>query len=134
MQTTRDHIQWEKDNPLHLDKPLAKKWKAYDRVIVKFGNDFYLEGWVTALSGGDFATSIRNPSPFGDKISFFIEPKRGLDFHFTGNKEFWLQDIGIGKTRKEADESYRKHDWFKRSKSKIQNDRFWAWIHEKEER
>ena len=101
------------------------------KFFVKHSSDNgYYEGYVVALNGGDMSNTM-NQSIFGDQIELFMLPRRGYKF-MQGLKTFWLCDIGIGKTKEEADTSFMKHDWFKRSKSKIQNDRFWAYNREQE--
>lgn len=130
--TGRDRMEFNEQHPLELRKPLKKKLKWMDEVWVSFGFGQAHKGWVLSLTGGDFGTSMKQEM-YGDKISIFFPPIKGETF-YKGVQTWWLMDIGIGKTKKECLDSYCKHDWFRRSKSKIQNDRFWAHIREKEAR
>lgn len=122
----RDTLAFDKAYALSkvLKRPTLKKLKWCDKVVLKFSKDGYYEGYVTALNGGDMGNTIEQ-SMFGDQVQLFMVPKRGYKF-MQGLKTFWLCDIGIGKTRAEADATYMQHDWFKRSKQQIQNDRFWS--------
>ena len=108
-----------------LKKPLLKKPKWCDKVIIKTSTGCYYEAYVTAVNGGDMNNTI-DQSMWGDQIQLFMLPNRGVPIYMKGLKTFWLCDIGIGKTKEEADASYMKHDWFKRSKQQLQNDRFWS--------
>jgi len=128
--THGDFLEWVKDNPLVLDKPLCKKPKYLDKVWVGFSKGDAHEGWVLSLTGGDYQTDMQQWLE-GDTITVFFPPKKGQSF-YRGKVTFWLMDIGIGKTKEECIKSWCKHDWFKRSKDKINNDRFWAAIKEKE--
>lgn len=127
--TNGDHVDWIKNNPIVLDKPLCKKPKYLDKVWVGFSEGDAHEAWVLSLTGGDFGTSMKQME-YGDTIRLFFPPKRGESF-YRGEKTFWLMDIGIGKTKEECIKSYCKHDWFKRSLDHINHDRFWAAIKEK---
>jgi hypothetical protein len=128
--TGKDYMEFDKQFPLELSKPLKKKPKYMDEVWVSFGWGKAHKGWVLSLTGGDFGTSMKQEM-WGDMISIFFPPIKGETF-YKGVQTWWLMDIGIGKTKEECLESYCKHDWFKRSKSKIQNDRFWAYVREKQ--
>jgi len=123
----RDKRAFDKAYPLSkvLERPLLKKPKWCDKVVLKFSKGSYYEAYVTALNGGDMWNTL-DQSMWGDQIELFVLPNRGVPMFMKGVKTFWLEDIGIGKTREEADASYMKHKWFKRSKQKIQNDRFWS--------
>lgn len=123
----RDLRAFNKEYPLSnvLDKPTLKKPKWCDKVILKFSKGRYYEAYVTALNGGDMSSNL-DQSMWGDRIELFVIPNRGVPSFMKGIKSFWLQDIGIGKTREEADATYCKHVWFKRSKEEIQLDRFWG--------
>tara|TARA_R110000803_G_scaffold37570_4_gene80957 strand:- start:1851 stop:2291 length:441 start_codon:yes stop_codon:yes gene_type:complete len=123
----RDPIAFNKEHPINnvLERPLLKKPKWCDKVIIKFTADFYYEAYVTALNGGDMSDKLEQ-SMWGDQIELFVIPNRGVPSYMKGVKSFWLEDIGIGKTKEEADATYLKHRWFKRSKQQIQNDRFWS--------
>lgn len=122
--THGDYLKWIEENPLDLTKPLCKKPKYLDRVWVGFTRGEAHEAWVLALTGGDFGTNLTQQL-HGDMIQLFFPPKRGEHF-YKGVKEFWLMDIGIGKTKEECIESFGKYNWFKRPKNQINNDRFWA--------
>ena len=123
----RDSHAFDKAYPIDyvLERPLLKKPKWCDKVIIKFTKDSYYEAYVTALNGGDMS-NVLEQSMWGDSIQLFILPNRGVESFMKGLKTFWLEDIGIGKTKEEADATYLKHRWFKRSKAQIQNDRFWS--------
>jgi len=122
--TVGNYLDWIKEHPLNLDKPLCKKPKYMDEVWVSFTQGEARKGWVLALNGGDFENQI-DQQQWGDQIKVFFPPVRGEHF-YRGVKTWWLMDIGIGKTKAEAHASYCKHTWFKRSKKAINNDRFWA--------
>ena len=126
--TGRDFMEFDKQFPLVLDKPLCKKPKHMDEVWVSFGGGEVRKGWVLSLTGGDLGQSMKYEM-YGDMISFFFPPIRGEKF-YRGIKTWWLTDIGIGKTEQECLDSYCKHDWFRRSKDNIQNHRFWSWVGE----
>ncbi len=128
--TGKDYMEFNKQFPLKSSKPLKKKPKWMDEVWVSFGRGSAYKGWVISLTGGDFSSSMKQELD-GDKISIFFPPVRGESI-YKGNKTWWLCDIGIGKTLEECHESYCKHDWFKRPKDHIQNDRFWAYNREQE--
>ena len=125
--TVGDYFDWVKDNPVILTKPLCKQPRYMDEVWVTFGHDEAFKGWVLGLTGGDFGTSMKYEL-WGDMITFFFPPVRGEKF-YRGKKLFWLMDIGIGKTKEEALNSFEKHDWFKRSKEDIN---FHRWLAVKE--
>ena len=124
--TRGDFMEFDKQFPLVLDKPLCKKPKYMDEVWVSFGRGHMRKGWVLALTGGDFSATLTQET-YGDMISFFFPPIRGEQL-YRGIQHRWLMDIGIGKTEQECLDSYRKHDWFKRPKSYIQTHRFWAYV------
>ena len=124
----RDKLAFDKAYPASevLERPLLKKPKWCDKVIIKFTTGCYYEAYVTALNGGDMSDELEQ-SMWGDQIEVFVIPNRGVPKYMKGVKSFWLEDIGIGKTKKEADDTYEKHTWFKRSgKQELQNDRFWS--------
>jgi hypothetical protein len=127
--TRGDYIEWLKANPLHLDKPLCKKPKYLDKVWVGFTRGEAHEAWVLALTGGDFGTNLKQQE-YGDMIQVFFPPKHGETF-YRGVKEFWLMDIGIGKTKEECIKTFCKYKWFRRSIDNINHDRFWASIKKK---
>ena len=127
--TGADYLDWVKEHPLNLDKPLCKKPRYLDKVWVSFSEGEAHEAWVLSLTGGDFETSM-TPEIFGDRIKFFFPPKSGEKF-YKGLHTWWLMDIGIGKTKEECHASYCKHDWFKRSKNAINTHRFWAAVRNK---
>ena len=123
----RDTLAFDKKYPIDnvLERPLLKKPKWCDKVVLKHSEGSYYEAYVTALTGGDMASTLKQ-SMWGDHIELFVVPKRGVKKYMKGVRTFWLEDIGIGKTRAEADATYMEHRWFKRSKKQIQNDRFWS--------
>ena len=120
-----DGILFEKQFPTTLKKSLCPKPKYLDKVWVSFGYGRACEGYVLGLNGGDFGTSMKQDL-YGDRIKFFFVPTRGEKF-YKGEHEWWLMDIGIGKTKQEAIDTCEKYQWFKRSKAQLANDRFWAW-------
>ena len=128
--TGRDFMEFDKQFQLVLDKPLCKKPKYMNEVWVSFGYGRAYKGWVLALTGGDLGDTLKQEM-YGDMIKIFFPPVRGESL-YKGEKTWWLTDIGIGKTKEECLNSFGKHDWFRRSKSKIQNDRFWAYNREQE--
>lgn len=128
--TGKDTMEFDKQYPLKLEKPLMKKPKYMNEVWVSYGFGKAHKGWVLSLTGGDYGTSM-SADIYGDKISIFFPPVRGEDL-YKGIQTWWLMDIGIGKTKQECLASYRKHDWFRRPKSHIQNDRFWAHVSKNE--
>ena len=131
--THGDYLEFNKEFPLVLDKPLCKKPKYMNEVWVSFTKGEARKGWVLSLTGGDFGSSMQKEM-YGDMISFFFPPKRGETF-YKGIKTWWLMDIGIGKTEEECHASFCKHNWFRRSKDNIQHHRFWAHIaHESKNR
>ena len=123
----RDTLAFDKAYPINnvLERPLLKKPKWCDKVVVKFSKHCYYDAYVTALNGGDMACNL-DQSMWGDHIELFVVHTRGVKAYMKGIKTFWLEDIGIGKTKEEADATYMKHRWFKRSKKQLQNDRFWS--------
>lgn len=119
-----DMLDFYKANPFTFRRPPLKKVKWMQKVVVKFSPACYNEGWVLALNGGDMRNDIEQEM-WGDQIKFFFPPKRGNKILY-GVKTLALCDIGIGKTKAEADATYCKHDWFKRPIKEIQNQRFWG--------
>lgn len=122
----RDVLTFNKEYPLNkvLNRPLLKKPKYLQKVVLKWVEDVYYDAYVLGVNGGDMSSSMPQ-SMWGDQIKLFIVPGRGRNV-MAGVHELWLTDIGIGKTKAEADQSFCKHDWFSRYKNQIQNDRFWS--------
>lgn len=122
----RDVLTFNKEYPLNkvLNRPLLKKPKYLQKVVLKWVEDVYYDAYVLGVNGGDMSSSMPQ-SMWGDQIKLFIVPGRGRNV-MAGVRELWLTDIGIGKTKAEADQSFCKHDWFGRYKNQIQNDRFWS--------
>ena len=125
----RDMLAFDKAYPVNevLDKPLLKKPKFCQKVVIKWVENVYYDAYVLAVNGGDMANTIKQ-SMWGDQIKLFVLPKYKSKRCDTmiGIQYLWLTDIGIGTTKAEADKTFCKHNWFKRGKNRIQNDRFWS--------
>jgi hypothetical protein len=131
--TVGDRLQWEstKDLDLYKSPMMPLKVKHLMKVYLTWAPGVTYEAWlvhgptICTPSHGRFDTLLTD----GDTFECFVVPKHGG--YLKGLHTLWLRDVGIGKTKKEAEQNYEKYYFFKRSKSRIMNDAYWTSVYEK---
>jgi len=135
--TVGDRLQWESENKAHFSGQhliMPTKYKHLQKVYLTWNRHNYQYTTYEAylLYGpticGHYDKTFTTLLGSGDTFECFIIPKRGGVMK--GLHTLWLCDVGIGKTKKEAEENYCKYHFFKRGKSTIINDAYWHQVRE----
>lgn len=116
--THGEFLEWKKTNPITDSTAwsIQKDVKFYDEVYMAFSNDGKPHKCYLLQRG--------KRSPWGDIVELFFPKKSGI--FYKGVKEFWIQDIGLGKTAKEAQANYMKFNWIQRNKRDLQHHVFFS--------
>lgn len=118
--TNGEFVQWKKDNANLIDpvkNTIQKGIKDYDEVyFCWYEGDTPRKCYYMGVD--------ENIEPWGDRVRLFFTKKNGT--FYKGEHTLWLQDLGLGKTPKEAKENYLKYKWINRKKTLIPNTIFWA--------
>ena len=121
--THGEFLEWKEANPLKEENHrIQKDVKFYDEVYMIFSDGGKPHKCYLLGRGAD--------TPWGDTVELFF-PRKSQIFH-KGISTQWMQDIGLGKTVKEARANYMKYNWIHRQKSLLHNHIFWARKREQE--